>query len=205
MLFRSCKYADVVTSTTHKTLRGPRGGLILCREQYAAAINKAVFPGTQGGPLEHIIAAKAIAFKEAMTDEYVVYQKQVVKNANKLAEVLVARGINLVSGGTDNHLMLLDLTDKERTGKEVEALLDKAHITVNKNAVPFDTRSPFVTSGIRIGSPAVTTRGMKEAEMEIIANCVADIIYDMDAAVEKVSGIISELCMRFPLYENDVM
>ncbi len=200
-----CKYADVVTSTTHKTLRGPRGGLILCREQYAAAINKAVFPGTQGGPLEHIIAAKAIAFKEAMTDEYVVYQKQVVKNANKLAEVLVARGINLVSGGTDNHLMLLDLTDKERTGKEVEALLDKAHITVNKNAVPFDTRSPFVTSGIRIGSPAVTTRGMKEAEMEIIANCVADIIYDMDAAVEKVSGIISELCMRFPLYENDVM
>ncbi len=200
-----CKYADVVTSTTHKTLRGPRGGLILCKEEFAAAINKAVFPGTQGGPLEHIIAAKAIAFKEAMTDEYVEYQKQVVKNAKKLAEVLVSREINLVSGGTDNHLILLDLTDKDRTGKDVEALLDKAHITVNKNAVPFDTRSPFVTSGIRIGSPAVTTRGMKEAEMEIIANCIADIIYDMDGAVESVSAKISELCMQFPLYANDII
>ena len=200
-----CQYADVVTSTTHKTLRGPRGGLILCKEKYAAAINKAVFPGTQGGPLEHIIAAKAIAFKEAMSDDYIVYQQQVVKNAAKLGEVLLSRGVNLVSGGTDNHLLLLDLTDTGRTGKEVEALLDKAHITVNKNAVPFDTRSPFVTSGIRIGSPAITTRGMKEAEMEIIANCVADIIFDMDAAVDSVSAKITALCKNFPLYENDVM
>lgn len=199
------KYADVVTTTTHKTLRGPRGGLILCKEAYAKAIDKAVFPGTQGGPLEHVIAGKAIAFKEAMTPEYVEYQKQVVKNTAKLAEVLLSRGIDLVSGGSDNHLILIDLTRLDKTGKEIEALLDEAHITVNKNAVPFDTKSPFITSGIRVGSPAVTTRGMKEEEMVIIANCIADIIYDMDKAVEKVSAIISELCERFPIYANDIM
>lgn len=199
------KYADVVTTTTHKTLRGPRGGLILCKESYAKVIDKAVFPGTQGGPLEHVIAGKAIALKEAMTPEYVDYQKQVVKNTSKLAEVLIARGIDLVSGGSDNHLILIDLTKLDKTGKEIEALLDKAHITVNKNAVPFDTKSPFITSGIRVGSPAVTTRGMKENEMVIIANCIADIIYDMDNAVDKVSAIIGELCAKFPIYANDVM
>lgn len=199
------EFADIVTTTTHKTLRGPRGGLILCKAEYEKAINKAVFPGIQGGPLEHIIAAKAVAFKEAMSEEFVAYQQQVVKNAKKLAEVLVSRGINLVSGGTDNHLMLLDLTDKDVTGKEIEALLDEAHITVNKNAIPFDTRSPFITSGIRIGTPAVTTRGMKEEEMEIIGNCIADIIIEKEAAVAKVSEIIGNLCKKFPLYENDIM
>lgn len=198
-------YADIVTTTTHKTLRGPRGGLILCKEEYAKAIDKAVFPGLQGGPLEHIIAAKAIALKEAMSPEFKEYQNQVVKNAKKLAEVLTSRGIDLVSGGTDNHLMLVDLTAKGRTGKEIEALLDKAHITANKNAIPFDTLSPFVTSGIRLGTPAVTSRGMKEAEMIIIGNCIADIIENMEAAVPEVSVKISELCAKFPLYENDVM
>lgn len=199
------KYADVVTTTTHKTLRGPRGGLILCKEEFAKAIDKAVFPGTQGGPLEHIIAAKAIALKEAMSDDFKKYAEQVVLNAKELAKTLLSRGINLVSGGTDNHLMLLDLSDKEMTGKELEALLDKAHITVNKNAIPFDTRSPFITSGIRIGTPAVTTRGMLEAEMVIIGNAIADIIYEGESALEKVSKTIGELCERFPLYANDIM
>ena len=199
------KYADVVTTTTHKTLRGPRGGLILCKEEYAKAINKAVFPGIQGGPLEHIIAAKAVALKEAMSEEFVAYQQQVVKNAKKLAEVLSKRGVNLVSGGTDNHLILLDLTDNNITGKELEALLDEAHITVNKNAIPFDTRSPFITSGIRVGTPAVTTRGMKEEEMEIIGNCIADVIEQKENAIEKVSEIIGSLCEKFPLYENDII
>ncbi len=199
------KYADVVTTTTHKTLRGPRGGLILCKEEYAKAINKAVFPGIQGGPLEHIIAAKAVALKEAMSEEFVAYQQQVVKNAKKLAEVLSKRGVNLVSGGTDNHLILLDLTDNNITGKELEALLDEAHITVNKNAIPFDTRSPFITSGIRVGTPAVTTRGMKEEEMEIIGNCIADVIEQKENAIEKVSKIIGKLCEKFPLYENDII
>ena len=199
------KYADVVTTTTHKTLRGPRGGLILCKEEFAKAIDKAVFPGTQGGPLEHIIAAKAIALKEAMGDDFKKYAEQVVSNAKELAKTLLGRGINLVSGGTDNHLMLLDLSDKEMTGKELEALLDRAHITVNKNAIPFDTRSPFITSGIRIGTPAVTTRGMKEAEMVVIGNAIADIIYEGESALEKVSKTIGELCERFPLYANDIM
>ncbi len=199
------KYADVVTTTTHTTLRGPRGGLILCKAEFEKAINKAVFPGIQGGPLEHIIAAKAVALKEAMSDEFVEYQRQVVKNAKKLAEVLTSRGINLVSGGTDNHLMLLDLTNNDITGKELEFLLDEAHITVNKNAIPFDTRSPFITSGIRIGTPAVTTRGMKEKEMEIIGNCIADIIEQKDTAIAKVSDIIGALCEKFPLYENDII
>lgn len=198
-------YAHVVTTTTHKTLRGPRGGLILCTEELAKAIDKAVFPGIQGGPLEHVIAGKAVALKEAMTAEFNEYQKQVCKNAKVLADELMKRGINLVSGGTDNHLILVDLTDKDRTGKEIEALLDKAHITANKNAVPFDTKSPFITSGIRLGTPAVTTRGMKESEMVIIAECIADIVYNMDEAVERVSAKIGELCARFPVYANDVM
>lgn len=199
------KYADIVTTTTHKTLRGPRGGLILCKEEYAKAINKAVFPGIQGGPLEHIIAAKAVALKEAMSDEFIAYQQQVVKNAKKLAEVLLSRGINLVSGGTDNHLMLLDLTNNNITGKELEALLDEAHITVNKNAIPFDTKSPFITSGVRIGTPAVTTRGMKEDEMVIIGNCIADIVEEKETAISKVSKVVGDLCKKFPLYENDIM
>lgn len=198
-------YAHIVTTTTHKTLRGPRGGMILCKEEFAKAIDKAIFPGIQGGPLEHIIAGKAVALKEAMSPEFKVYQHQVVLNAKKLAETLLSRGIDLVSGGTDNHLMLVDLTAKGRTGKEIEKLLDEAHITANKNAVPFDTQKPFVTSGIRLGSPAVTSRGMKEAEMITIGNCIADIIENLEEAVPTVSAIITELCSDFPLYAEDVM
>lgn len=199
-----CKWADIVTTTTHKTLRGPRGGMILCKEEYAKAIDKAIFPGTQGGPLEHVIAAKAVALKEAMEPSFKVYAEQVVKNAKVMAETLTSRGIDLVSGGTDNHLMLLDLTAKGLTGKEIEKLLDLAHITVNKNAVPFDTQKPFVTSGIRVGTPAVTSRGMKEAEMVTIANCIADIIDGGESAIPSVSAIISELCEQYPLYVEDV-
>ena len=199
------KYAQIVTTTTHKTLRGPRGGMILCTEEYAKAIDKAVFPGTQGGPLMHVIAAKAVALKEAMTDEFKQYQTQIVKNAKKLAETLMNEGIDLVSGGTDNHLMLIDLTKKGLTGKEIEKLLDEAHITANKNAIPFDPEKPFVTSGIRIGTPAVTSRGMKEDEMVVIGKCIADIINNKEAAVERVGKTIGNLCEKFPLYENDVM
>lgn len=199
-----CKWADIVTTTTHKTLRGPRGGMILCKEEYAKAIDKAIFPGTQGGPLEHVIAAKAVALKEAMEPSFKAYAEQVVKNAKVMAETLTSRGIDLVSGGTDNHLMLLDLTAKGLTGKEIEKLLDLAHITVNKNAVPFDTQKPFVTSGIRVGTPAVTSRGMKEAEMVTIANCIADIIDGGESAIPSVSAIISELCEQYPLYVEDV-
>lgn len=199
-----CKWADIVTTTTHKTLRGPRGGMILCKEEYAKAIDKAIFPGTQGGPLEHVIAAKAVALKEAMEPSFKAYAEQVVKNAKVMAETLTSRGIDLVSGGTDNHLMLLDLTAKGLTGKEIEKLLDLAHITVNKNAVPFDTQKPFVTSGIRVGTPAVTSRGMKEAEMVTIANCIADIIDGGESAIPSVSAIISELCEQYPLYADDV-
>lgn len=199
-----CKWADIVTTTTHKTLRGPRGGMILCKEEYAKAIDKAIFPGTQGGPLEHVIAAKAVALKEAMEPSFKAYAEQVVKNAKAMAETLTSRGIDLVSGGTDNHLMLLDLTAKGLTGKEIEKLLDLAHITVNKNAVPFDTQKPFVTSGIRVGTPAVTSRGMKEAEMVTIANCIADIIDGGESAIPSVSAIISELCEQYPLYAEDV-
>ncbi|MBR2617669.1 MAG: serine hydroxymethyltransferase [Clostridia bacterium] len=195
-------YADVVTTTTHKTLRGPRGGLILCKEQYAKQIDKAIFPGIQGGPLMHIIAAKAVAFKEALTPEFVEYQKQIVKNANALAAALVKRGFNLVSGGTDNHLMLVDLQNFGITGKELEKKLDEVHITVNKNAVPNDPQSPFVTSGIRVGTPAVTTRGFKEAEMEKIAEWMYLVVTDFENSKEKVAAEVAETCKKFPIYED---
>lgn len=198
--------ADVVTTTTHKTLRGPRGGLILTNdEEIYTKINKAVFPGTQGGPLMHVIAAKAVAFKEALSPEFKEYQKQIVKNAKVLSEALMERGINLVSGGTDNHLMLLDLTSKGMTGKELEALLDMAHITANKNAIPFDTQKPFVTSGVRIGTPAVTARGMKEEDMIIIADCIADLVNEKESAIEKVTQKVVALCKKYPIYENDII
>ena len=189
-------YADVVTTTTHKTLRGPRGGLILCREQYAKAIDKAIFPGTQGGPLEHVIAAKAVCFKEAMEEDFAAYQHQIVLNAAAMAEQLIKRGVRLVSGGTDNHLMLIDLVDTEMTGKELERLLGEANITTNKNTVPRETRSPFVTSGLRVGTPAVTTRGMKEPEMVKIADMIADIIEKGEAAVEDVRARALWSCAR---------
>ena len=198
-------YADVVTTTTHKTLRGPRGGLILCKEQYAKQIDKAIFPGTQGGPLMHVIAAKAVALKEAMTDEFKAYQTQIVRNAKKLSNELVERGIRLVSGGTDNHLMLVDLSDTGRTGKEVEALLDRAHITANKNAIPFDKQSPFITSGLRLGTPAVTSRGMKEADMVTIAECIADIVKNGEEAIDRCAAKIAALCKKYPIYANDVI
>lgn len=195
-------YADVVTTTTHKTLRGPRGGMILCREQFAKQIDKAVFPGTQGGPLMHIIAAKAVALGEALTDEFKEYQKQVVKNAAALADELMKRGIDIVSGGTDNHLMLLDLRNKGITGKELEHRLDEVHITANKNTIPNDPQSPFVTSGLRIGTPAVTTRGFKEPEMQLIAGWISDIIDDFDANRERVLNEVQALCEKFPLYAD---
>lgn len=198
-------YAHVVTTTTHKTLRGPRGGLILCKEEFGKQIDKAIFPGTQGGPLMHIIAAKAVAFKEAMSDEFKNYQQQIVKNAKKLSNELIERGVSLVSGGTDNHLMLIDLTSKGKTGKEIEALLDKAHITANKNAIPFDKQTPFVTSGIRVGTPAVTSRGMKEEDMIVIAECIADIIDNGEEAVERSAKKVAALCEKYPIYANDVI
>ena len=194
-------YADVVTTTTHKTLRGPRGGLILCREEYAKAIDKAVFPGTQGGPLMHIIAAKAVALGEALTDEFKAYGEQVVKNAAALAKSLKAKGLNLVSGGTDNHLMLLDLRGLELTGKELEHRLDEVHITANKNTVPNEPRSPFITSGVRIGTPAVTSRGFKEAEMELIAGWIADVVNDFENSKERITKEVIALCEKFPIYE----
>ena len=199
-------YADVVTTTTHKTLRGPRGGLILTNnEELALKINKAIFPGTQGGPLMHIIAAKAVALKEAMSEEFKEYQRQIVKNAQVLAKTLLDKGIDLVSGGTDNHLMLIDLTAKGITGKELEALLDKAHITANKNAIPFDTQKPFVTSGVRIGTPAVTSRGMKEEDMIVIAECIANLVDNKEEAVERVSAKVAALCKKYPIYANDII
>ena len=193
-------YADVVTTTTHKTLRGPRGGMILCREKYAKAIDKAIFPGTQGGPLMHVIAAKAVCFKEAATDEFRDYQKQIVKNAQAMAQRFRERGIRLVSGGTDNHLMLVDLSDREMTGKALEKLLDRAHITVNKNTVPGEKRSPFITSGIRVGTPAATTRGMREPEMIEIADMIADVIERGEEAVEDVSRRALNLTTKYTLY-----
>ena len=192
--------ADVVTSTTHKTLRGPRGGIIMCKQELAKKIDSAVFPGTQGGPLEHVIAGKAVSFKEALQKSFKTYQKQVIKNAKALANGLMERGVKLVSGGTDNHLMLVDLSDRDITGKELETLLDKAYISANKNTVPNEQRSPFVTSGLRIGTPAVTTRGMKEAEMEVIAECIADIINNKEEAVERTKEKVANLCKRFKVY-----
>ena len=197
-------YADFVTTTTHKTLRGPRGGMILCREQYAKAIDKAIFPGTQGGPLEHVIAGKAVCFKEALSDEFKAYQHQIVLNAKAMAEEFTRQGIRLVSGGTDNHLMLLDLTGTGVTGKALETLLGQANIMVNKNTIPKETLSPFVTSGVRIGTPAVTTRGMKEPEMVKIAQLIARMIREGEAATEEVRQEVLALCARFPLYEGCV-
>ena len=196
-------YADVVTSTTHKTLRGPRGGIILCKEEYAKAIDKGIFPGTQGGPLMHTIAAKAACFHEALQPEFKVYQQQVVKNAAVLADSLQKAGLRIVSGGTDNHLMLVDLTASGRTGKEVEHLLDAANITVNKNTIPFETRSPFITSGIRIGTPALTTRGFKEEDMVIIGGLIADIVFNGEDAVERVKAEVAKLTEKYPLYPED--
>ena len=199
-------YAHIVTTTTHKTLRGPRGGMILTNyEEIIKKVNKAVFPGSQGGPLMHIIAAKAVALKEALSPEFKEYQKQIVKNAKALAQILMDKGIKLVSNGTDNHLMLIDLTDKGRTGKEVEKWLDIAHITVNKNAVPNDQRSPMVTSGIRVGTPSVTTRGMKEQEMKLIGEFLARIIIEGESAIPEVKQQVIALCDRFPLYQNDIL
>lgn len=197
-------YADFVTTTTHKTLRGPRGGVIMCREEWGKAIDKAIFPGVQGGPLMHIIAAKAVAFKEALTPEFKEYQKQIVKNAKAMAEEFSSLGVKMVSGGTDNHLILLNLTDKNITGKELEKLLDEVHITVNKNAVPFDTQKPFVTSGIRIGTPAMTTRGMKEGEAKMIARLIAEVIEKRESCFDSVSAEVAKLCKAFPLYADCV-
>lgn len=193
-------YADVVTTTTHKTLRGPRGGLILCKEEHAKAIDKAIFPGVQGGPLMHIIAAKAVALGEALTDEFKEYQKQVIKNAAALCDGLKKRGLEIVSGGTDNHLMLLKLVGTGITGKELEHRLDEVHITANKNTIPGEPLSPFITSGVRLGSPAVTTRGFKEPEMDLIAGWIADIIKDFEGNKERVSREVQELCAKYPIY-----
>ena len=193
-------YAHVVTTTTHKTLRGPRGGMILCKEEFAKAIDKAVFPGTQGGPLMHIIAAKAVALGEALTDDFKAYGAQIVKNASVLCQGLLDRGVRIVSGGTDNHLMLLDLSKSGVTGKELEQRLDEVHITANKNTIPNDPASPFVTSGLRIGTPAVTTRGFREPEMAKIADFIADIIEDFDGNKSRISDEAQALCARFPIY-----
>ena len=193
-------YADFVTTTTHKTLRGPRGALILCREEYAKKINSAVFPGTQGGPLMHIIAAKAVAFGEALRPEFKDYQKQVVKNAAALADELTAHGIRLVSGGTDNHLMLADVMSKGKTGAEMQELLDSANITANKNAIPFDTQPVKLTSGVRFGTPAVTTRGLREEEMHTLGSMIAKLVENGESAVGEVKEQTLELCRRFPLY-----
>lgn len=198
-----CEY---VTSTTHKTLRGPRGGLIMCKEPYAKILNSRVFPGSQGGPLMHVIAAKAVAFKEALMPEFKDYQQQILKNAQAMADELKNQGFRLVSGGTDNHLMLVDLTAKGVTGKEAQETLDRAAITVNKNGIPFDTKGPQVTSGIRIGTPAVTTRGMKENEMRLIASYIADVVSNIndENKIQAVAKEVKKLCDRFPLYEQRI-
>ncbi|MDI3508532.1 MAG: glycine hydroxymethyltransferase [Clostridiales bacterium] len=198
-------YADVVTTTTHKTLRGPRSGMILCKKDLAAAIDKAIFPGTQGGPLMHIIAAKAVCFKEAATPSFKEYQKQIINNAAAMADALMQRGFQLVSGGTDNHLMLIDLRNKGITGKYAEERLDSIGITVNKNAVPFDTEKPFITSGMRIGTPAVTSRGMKETQMSEITDIIAEALSDDNADLGALKARVSVLCAQFPLYEDVVV
>lgn len=194
-------YADVVTTTTHKTLRGPRGGMILCKEQYAKAINKAIFPGTQGGPLMHVIGAKAVCFGEALKPEFKEYQQQVVKNAKALAEALMQEGFELVSGGTDNHLMLVDLRNMHITGKELQNRLDEVYITVNKNAVPNDPESPFVTSGVRIGTPAITTRGLKEPDMPEIAHCIKLAATEFETKADEIRERVGHICERYPIYE----
>lgn len=194
-------FADVVTTTTHKTLRGPRGGMILCKEELAQKINKAIFPGTQGGPLMHTIAAKAVCFGEALAPEFKEYQKNIIANAKALEIALKAKGFNMVSGGTDNHLILLDLRNLDITGKELEHRLDEVYITVNKNAIPNDPQSPFVTSGIRIGTPAITSRGLKEADMEIIADCIYKTATDFENSADEIRKTVNALCGRYPLYE----
>ena len=194
-------YADIVTTTTHKTLRGPRGGMIMGREEFAKKINSAVFPGTQGGPLMHVIAAKAICLREAMQPEFREYAHQIVRNARALADALLEHGFDLVSGGTDNHLMLADLRPLHITGKELQHRLDENHITVNKNAIPDDPEKPFVTSGVRIGTPAATTRGMREADMRVIARCIYDTAADFENTKEKVRAAVAELTRKYPLYE----
>ncbi|MBQ4087150.1 MAG: serine hydroxymethyltransferase [Clostridia bacterium] len=198
-------YADFVTTTTHKTLRGPRGGLILCKEEYAKMIDKAIFPGIQGGPLMHVIASKAVCFKEALTDDFKAYQTQIVKNASVLANTLTEKGFRLVSGGTDNHLMLVDLTNFDVTGKEAEHRLDEVRITVNKNTIPFETRSPFITSGIRIGTPAVTSRGMKEDDMVEIGTLIHMLISDFEGSKEEVAKRVEALCAKYPLYQGSIL
>jgi len=197
------EYADIVTTTTHKTLRGPRGGMILCREEYAKAIDKAIFPGTQGGPLEHIIAAKAVSFKAAAEPEFKEYQEQVIRNAQALAEALIEKGFDLVSGGTDNHLVLVKLMNKNITGKKAENLLDEANITTNKNAVPNDPESPFVTSGLRLGTPAMTSRGFKEEDVKRVVDAIALVIDNQgeESAMEEARAIVKELCDKYPLYK----
>ena len=197
-------YADFVTTTTHKTLRGPRGGLILCKEQYAKAIDKAVFPGIQGGPLMHIIAAKAAAFGEALKPEFKDYQKQIVKNAKAMSERFLSLGVKLVSGGTDNHLMLLDLTGTGVSGKELETMLDEVNITLNKNSIPFDTTSAAVTSGVRIGTPSVTTRGFDEKDCERVAEIITDVINNTQEAFERARAAVKELIAKHPLYEGEI-
>jgi glycine hydroxymethyltransferase len=201
-------FADVVTTTTHKTLRGPRGGLILARanEEIAKKLNSMVFPGTQGGPLMHVIAAKAVAFQEALQPEFGSYQKQVLANARAMAKTLMQRGYKIVSGGTDNHLFLVDLIDKNITGKDADAALGRANVTVNKNAVPNDPRSPFVTSGLRIGSPAVTTRGFGESEVVQLANWIADVLGDLgnEAVITRVRNQVLDICRKFPVYAKEM-
>lgn len=197
-------YADVVTTTTHKTLRGPRGGLILCRDaEFGKQFNKAIFPGIQGGPLMHVVAAKAVAFKEALSDEFKVYQQQVLDNAKALADELVKKGFRIVSGGTDNHLMLVDLRSKNITGKEAQFLLDEIGITANRNTIPFEPLSPFVTSGIRLGTPALTTRGLKEEDIRKVADIIADVIENREdsAVIEAAKAKVQAICKKFPLYE----
>lgn len=195
-------YADFVTTTTHKTLRGPRGGMILCKEQYAKAVDKAIFPGTQGGPLMHVIAAKAVCFLEALKPEFKGYQEQIIRNAKALEEAFRKNDIKMVSDGTDNHLILIDLTNTERTGKEMEALLGLANITVNKNTIPGEQRSPFITSGVRVGTPAITTRGMVESDMELIAGFIKRILVEGEAACESVKAEVLTMMKRFPMYEG---
>jgi glycine hydroxymethyltransferase len=196
-------HSDFVSTTTHKTLRGPRGGMVMCREQYAKDLDRAVFPGLQGGPLMHIIAAKAVALKEAATPEFAAYQRQIVVNAARLAQQLAERGFRIVSGGTDNHVFLVDVARKGLTGKLCEKALDRAHITVNKNTIPYDTNSPMVASGVRIGTPAVTTRGMGEGEMDRIAELIAEALADAESesTLGRVADAVRQLCLQFPLYD----